>query len=41
MEKRRTQGYGPEVTANLCGIELTQAAEVSKYYLFCALTFIH
>lgn len=30
MEERRKQGYGPEVSANLCGIELTQAADVSK-----------
>ncbi|XP_065370396.1 probable peroxisomal acyl-coenzyme A oxidase 1 [Calliphora vicina] len=28
MEERRRQGYGPEVTANLCGIELTQAADL-------------
>ncbi|XP_061392969.1 probable peroxisomal acyl-coenzyme A oxidase 1 [Musca vetustissima] len=28
MEQRRKQGYGPEVTANMCGIELTQAADL-------------
>lgn len=29
LEERRKQGYGPEVAANMCGIELTQAADVS------------
>lgn len=33
MEERRKQGYGPEVTANLCGIEMTQAADVSIHIL--------
>ncbi|TMW42313.1 hypothetical protein DOY81_012606 [Sarcophaga bullata] len=28
LENRRKQGYGPEVAANLCGIELTQAADL-------------
>ncbi|XP_013097816.2 probable peroxisomal acyl-coenzyme A oxidase 1 [Stomoxys calcitrans] len=28
MEQRRKQGHGPEVSANLCGIELTQAADL-------------
>jgi len=31
LEKYRKEGNGPEVAANMCGIELTQAADVSLF----------
>lgn len=36
LEQHRQNGYTPEEAANMCGIEMTQAAEVSKipYWLW-------
>lgn len=34
MEEQRQRGICPEMSANLCGIELTQAADVRHLFLY-------